>query len=111
MTLTHYYTTHATEFYASTVEVDMAPLHRRFLARLPAGAAVLDAGCGSGRDARAFAGQGCRVSAFDASPELAALASRHCGFEVAVRRFEDVDEVACFDGIWCCASLLHVPEA
>ena len=26
-----------------------------------------------------------------------------------MRRFEDVDEVAQFDGIWCCASLLHVP--
>jgi hypothetical protein len=26
-----------------------------------------------------------------------------------VRRFEDVDEVEAFDGIWCCASLLHVP--
>ncbi|EIM31451.1 DNA/RNA helicase, superfamily II [Leptothrix ochracea L12] len=107
----HFYNRHAVEFFGSTVGVDMAPLHARFLAGLPAGAAVLDAGCGSGRDARAFAERGYRVSAFDASPALAALASKHCGFPVAVRRFEDVEDIACFDGIWCCASLLHVAQA
>ena len=42
---------------------------------------------------------------------MARLAGAHCGFDVAVRRFEEVDELAQFDGIWCCASLLHVPLA
>jgi SAM-dependent methyltransferase len=107
----HYYTQHAAEFFHSTVGVDMAPIRQRFLARLPPGGHILDAGCGSGRDARAFAEAGFQVTAFDASAELARLASAHCGFEVAQRRFEDVDEVAQFDGIWCCASLLHVPLA
>lgn len=107
----HYYNEKAAEFFSSTVGVDMTPLHERFLAGLPAGAAILDAGCGSGRDARIFADRGYRISAFDASPVLAELASTHCGFEVTVRRFEEVEDVACFDGIWCCASLLHVAEA
>ena len=107
----HYYTQHAAEFFHSTVGVDMAPIRQRFIARLPPGGHILDAGCGSGRDARAFAEAGFRVTAFDASAELARLASAHCGFAVAQRRFEDVDEVAQFDGIWCCASLLHVPLA
>jgi HKD family nuclease len=106
-----YYEQFAAEFFGSTVGVDMAPIHQRFLAQLPPGAHILDAGCGSGRDARAFAEAGFQVTAFDASAELARLASAHCGFEVAVRRFEDVDEVETFDGIWCCASLLHVPLA
>lgn len=104
-----YYEEHAAEFFGSTVGVDMTPVHQRFLAKLPPGAKILDAGCGSGRDAKAFAESGYQVSAFDASAKLAKLASDHCGFGVAVRRFEDVDEVAQFDGIWCCASLLHVP--
>lgn len=104
-----YYERFAAEFFGSTVGLNMGPLHARFLSRLEPGAHVLDAGCGSGRDARAFAQAGFRVDAFDASEKLARLASDHCGFEVAVRRFEDVDEVAQFDGIWCCASLLHVP--
>ena len=104
-----YYEQFAAEFFGSTVGVDMAPIHQRFLARLAPRAHILDAGCGSGRDAKAFAEAGFQVTAFDASAELARLASTHCGFKVAVRRFEDVDDVEAFDGIWCCASLLHVP--
>lgn len=100
----------APAFFAATVGVDMAPLHARFVAGLTPGAHVLDAGCGSGRDARAFSGMGFRVTAFDASAALARLASAHCGFEVAHRRFEDVEESGVYDGIWCCASLLHVPR-
>jgi HKD family nuclease len=104
-----YYKQFAAEFFRSTVGVDMSAIYQRFLARLKPGAHILDAGCGSGRDAKAFAAVGFRVTAFDASPDLARLASDHCGFEVAVRRFEDIAEVEAFDGIWCCASLLHVP--
>jgi superfamily II DNA or RNA helicase/SAM-dependent methyltransferase len=106
-----YYRQFAAEFFESTVGVDMSPIRERFAALLAAGARVLDAGCGSGRDAKAFAQQGFRVSAFDASPELAARASAHCGFAVNVRTFQDVDEVNAYDGIWCCASLLHVAPA
>jgi superfamily II DNA or RNA helicase/SOS-response transcriptional repressor LexA len=106
-----YYRQFADEFFDSTVGVDMSPIRERFAALLVAGARVLDAGCGSGRDAKAFAQDGFRVSAFDASPELASRASTHCGFAVEVRSFRDVDEVNAYDGIWCCASLLHVaPE-
>lgn len=106
-----YYVQFAAEFFSSTVGVDMAPIRQRFLAQLAPRAHILDAGCGSGRDARAFAEAGFQVTAFDASAALARLASEHCGFEVTARRFEDVDEVAQYDGIWCCASLLHVPLA
>lgn len=45
----------------------MSPLYRRFFDRLPDGAHILDAGCGSGRDATAFATKGFRVTALDAS--------------------------------------------
>jgi 2-polyprenyl-3-methyl-5-hydroxy-6-metoxy-1,4-benzoquinol methylase len=106
-----YYRQFADEFFDSTVGVDMSPIRERFAALLVAGARVLDAGCGSGRDAKAFAQDGFRVSAFDASPELASRASTHCGFAVEVRSFRDVDEVNAYDGIWCCASLLHLPLA
>jgi superfamily II DNA or RNA helicase/HKD family nuclease/SOS-response transcriptional repressor LexA len=106
-----YYNRFAAEFFSSTVGVDMTPIHQRFLAGLQPQAHILDAGCGSGRDAKAFADAGFPVSAFDASEQLAKLASAYCGFDVAVRRFEDVHETAQYDGIWCCASLLHVPAA
>lgn len=96
----------AAEFFASTVAVDMTPIHKRFLAGLRPPASILDAGYGSGRDARAFFEAGFRVNAFDASAALAKLASAHCGFDVAVRQFDDVTGTAQYDGIWCCASLL-----
>jgi hypothetical protein len=47
----NYYKQHATSFFDETVGVDMTPLYGRFLPMLPDEAAILDAGCGSGRDA------------------------------------------------------------
>lgn len=106
-----YYNERAEQFFNSTLLVDMSPIYARFLDGLESGAHILDGGCGSGRDARAFSDRGYAVSAFDASVELAKRASEHCGFGVEVRRFEEVDEIAQYDAIWCCASLLHVPQA
>jgi SAM-dependent methyltransferase len=105
-----YYQQHARLFIADTVEVDMTPLYRRFLPRLPAQGCVLDAGCGSGRDAKAFVDLGHQVTAFDASPALIALAERHLGQPVHCLRFQDIAWQEQFDGIWACASLLHVPS-
>ncbi|NCC37000.1 MAG: class I SAM-dependent methyltransferase, partial [Chloroflexia bacterium] len=64
---------------------------------------------GSGRDALAFRRLGYDVTAFEASPTLARMASEHCGLPVEVRRFQEIAWEDRFDGIWACASLLHVP--
>ncbi|NCA71921.1 MAG: class I SAM-dependent methyltransferase [Sphingobacteriia bacterium] len=106
-----YYEDHAQSFFAETVEVDMAPLYARFLARVPPGGQILDAGCGSGRDALAFRRLGYAVTAFEASPALARMASDYCGLPVEVQRFQEIEWEDRFDGIWACASLLHVPLA
>lgn len=105
-----YYNQNADQFFDDTVGVDMSPVYTRFLSRLPEGGHILDAGCGSGRDAKAFKELGYQVSAFDASPELARRATDHTGISVAVRQFADITEELAYDGIWACASLLHVPE-
>ncbi|VFS70651.1 Uncharacterised protein [Kluyvera cryocrescens] len=39
---------------------------------------------------------------------MAILASQHTGLAVKQMTFSDVDAVARYEGIWCCASLLHV---
>jgi superfamily II DNA or RNA helicase/SAM-dependent methyltransferase/SOS-response transcriptional repressor LexA len=103
-----YYDQNAGDFFRATANVDLSELYEPFLRSLRPGAHILDAGCGSGRDSRAFHTRGFTVTAFDASPELASLASAHCGFEVQVGTFADVRELERYDGIWCCASLLHV---
>jgi SAM-dependent methyltransferase len=106
-----YYQHNAQRFFNDTVAVDMESLYRPFTTQLPPGSRVLDAGCGSGRDALAFRGMGYRVDAFDASPNLAALARAHSGLPVREMRFQDLEAQECYEGIWCCASLLHVARA
>lgn len=110
MTL-EYYQHHADDFFNSTVNVDMGPLYTPFLERILQGGLILDAGCGSGRDSKAFLQQGYQVEAFDATAEMAKLASQHTGLSVKQKTFSDVDAVNRYDGIWCCASLLHVSAA
>ena len=110
-TTTGYYSENAPVFFADTVAVAMDPLYARFLPHIPPGGHILDAGCGSGRDTLAFLERGYRVTAFDASPSLASLAERHTGQPVRVLRLQDLEWSQTFDGIWACASLLHVPAA
>ncbi len=104
-----YYQDNAQTFFDGTVNVDMSSLYETFTKHLAPGARVLDAGCGSGRDAKAFLEMGYQVEAFDASPAMVELASEHTGLPVQLMTFADVDWKEEFDGIWCCASLLHVP--
>ncbi|MBK1621447.1 SAM-dependent methyltransferase [Lamprobacter modestohalophilus] len=106
-----YYDSEAQLFFAATVDVDMSSLYEPFWRELAEGAAILDAGCGSGRDARVFHERGYAVTAMEPSPVLAALAEAHCRLPVEIRRFQEIDWRGRFDGIWACASLLHVPLA
>lgn len=107
--LVAYYNKHAQAFLDETLHVDMSALYDAFLPHLPENAHILDAGCGSGRDSREFLARGYRVTAFDASEKLAGLASRAISHPVAVRTFDQVSEYQAYDGIWACASLLHLP--
>jgi len=110
-TTLNYYNQNAQTFSDSTLNVDMSALYREFLPYVVQNGHVLDAGCGSARDATYFKSQGFSVSAFDASPALAKLASNYLQQPVAVKTFQELECVNKYDGIWCCASLLHVPKA
>ncbi len=111
MSTVAFYDEHADEFYASTVGADMGALYDAFLPLLPDGARILDAGCGSGRDSRAFLERGYAVTAFDASNEMVARASALLGRPVRRLTFQAMDYAGAFEGVWACASLLHVPRA
>lgn len=78
----NYYNQNAEIFFGSTVSVDMSSLHDKFLAQIALGGNLLDAGCGSGRDAKAFLQRGYSVIAFDGSAEMVRLASEHTGLPV-----------------------------
>jgi ubiquinone/menaquinone biosynthesis C-methylase UbiE len=84
-----------------------------FIGELLKGAYVLDAGCGSGRDANILSEQGLRVVGFDLSVGL---------LKVAKQKYPDIDFVegdlrslpfgdSSFDGVWSNTSLLHLETA
>lgn len=106
-----FYEQNAEDFFNRSVDADMSVGHQEFVTRLPAGGRVLDAGCGSGRDALAFSRMGFEVTAMEASPRLAELARVHTGLPVEVMTFDDIVWRERFDGVWACASLLHVARA
>lgn len=107
-----YYQKHAREFIAATQDVDMSDLRMRFIEALPAPSAgtarILDAGSGAGRDAQAFSIAGYQVEAFDAVPAMAEATRKHADVRTRQIRFEDFAWDHPFEGIWACASLLHV---
>lgn len=104
-----HYNQNARNFFEGTIKVDVSHLREWFLQYVPDGGTILDAGCGSGRDSMAFAGAGYRVEAFDASCELVKLARQHYKIPVEEKTFQELNEKERYDGIWACASLLHVP--
>src|SRR6478672_8558352 len=106
-----YYNANADGFRERTKGFVLTLQYDAFFARLPAGAHILDAGCGPGRDAKCFLSRGCRVTAVDASPAMVELATRATGLTVRVRPFQQIEFDNEFDGIWAMASLLHVPNA
>ena len=106
-----YYNNNAQIFSDSTLNVDMSALYAEFLPHVKQHGHILDAGCGSARDAAYFKNQGFTVSAFDASPVLAKLASNYLQQPVEIKTFQELECVNKYEGIWCCASLLHVPKA
>ena len=105
-----YYDQNAESFIEGTIHADMKDCRERFLRFIKPGGKLLDAGCGSGRDSLAFLQEGYEVDAFDASEELCRRASELLGIPVECRTFEELTGSEEYDGIWACASLLHVRE-
>lgn len=103
-----YYERYANAYYENTVEWSMEEVLSRFIELLPENAEVLDLGCGSGRDTVALEDAGCYVTPMDGSMEMCRLAEIQTDKEVLHMTFAEMDFDEVFDGIWACASLLHV---
>jgi cyclopropane fatty-acyl-phospholipid synthase-like methyltransferase len=61
-----------------------AAFQRAVLSLVRPGGTILDFGAGSGIDAKHYAGQGRRVIAYDASPDMRGYAAEYCGRRVTV---------------------------
>lgn len=105
-----YYNQNAAQFYTGTVSVDFTATRQRFLSYIPNPAVILDFGCGSGRDTKAFLEQGYQVEAIDGSEELCKLATQYTGIQVRHMLFQELSTKEKYDGIWACSSILHLPK-
>lgn len=103
-----YYDKNMERFIADTIHADMRVNYSHFLPGLPCPARILDFGCGSGRDTGYFKEQGYMVEAIDGSKELCRAASCYTGIKVRQMHFQDLRDREAYDGIWACASILHL---
>lgn len=106
-----YYDRNAAAYAGKTSDLDLSRFYDRFVEHIRVGGHILDAGCGPGRDSRAFRDRfGFQVTAIDASPAMVREAWSR-GVPARVLSFQELGATEAFDGIWACASLLHVSRA
>ena len=105
-----YYNENAQSFASGTVSVKFTEVQDKFLEKLNSDAYILDFGCGAGRDTKYFLSRGYQVDAVDGSEQLCRIASEYTGIKVRQMLFQELDEKEKYDGIWACASILHLPK-
>ena len=103
-----YYKEHAKEFIKDTFDCDMSEQYRFFEKYLNGKGTILDIGFGSGRDSLYFQSKGYDVYAIDPEDEFVKHGIKLGLKNVYQMKAEDINYVDKFDGIWACASLLHV---
>lgn len=104
----NYYNQNSKEYFEITKNLKTTEIYEVFLDNIKPSSKILDLGCGSGRDSLYFKSIGHDVTSVDGSIELAKEAEKLIGQEVIVSTFEELKLKEKFDGIWACASLLHV---
>lgn len=104
-----YYNKNVELFVSSTKDVEFNKMQNMLLKYLKKGDYILDLGCGSGRDSKAFLEKGFKVVSVDGSEKLCNIASSYIGQEVIFTTFQNFKSDIKFNGIWACASLLHLP--
>lgn len=103
-----YYNENVDKFVNDTQDVVFCATQDLFLSYLNEGDSILDFGCGSGRDTKYFLSKGYKVDATDGSEEICKVASDYTGINVKCLLFNKLDEIDKYDGIWACASILHL---
>lgn len=103
----NYYDTNAKEYIENTINCDMSFHYQKFLKYLPKTGKILDVGFGSGRDMIYFKSLGYDVEGIDTSNEFIKN-MKIKGFKVSLLSVIKMNCSNRYDGIWACASLLHV---
>ena len=105
-----YYNRDSQSYFKETAYIDLEDIYQKFREHIPYGGMILDAGCGVGRDTRFFIKKGYRVISFDASLEMVKLCRQYPFAYCLHKSFNEIEFREEFDGIWACASLIHLPR-
>lgn len=105
--MSNYYDVNAKEYIESTINCDMSIHYEKFLKYLPKTGKILDVGFGSGRDMIYFKSLGYEVEGIDTSVEFVNN-MKEKEFNVRLESACELNYSAEYDGIWACASLLHI---
>lgn len=84
-----YYNKNVELFVSSTKDVEFNKMQNMLLKYLKKGDYILDLGCGSGRDSKAFLEKGFKVVSVDGSEKLCNIASSYIGQEVIFTTFQN----------------------
>ena len=105
-----YYEINAKQYVEATFSADMSEQYQRFLPLLKEGATILDIGSGSGRDACYFQKMGYQVTALEPSTHLCEEIQKVFSGTIIHSDIQHYQPEQQFDGIWACASFLHLQE-
>lgn len=105
-----YYEINAKQYAEETFSADMSEQYKRFLPLLRGRTRILDVGSGSGRDACYFQKHGYQVTALEPSKNLCREIRKVFSGEIVCSDIQSYQPDNKFDGIWACASFLHLRE-
>jgi ubiquinone/menaquinone biosynthesis C-methylase UbiE len=95
----------------TSLDGDLLTLAQKLALHVGQNGSILDIGCGTGRDMAFFESQGIAVSGLDLSAGMLAFARQKVKGGLALMNMCQIGfRKAFFDGVWSCASLLHVPK-
>ena len=103
-----YYEINAKQYAKETFSTDMSEQYTRFLPLLGEQARILDVGSGSGRDACYFQKKGYQVTALEPSKNLCREIWKVFSGEIVCSDIQSYQPDQRYDGIWACASFLHL---
>jgi ubiquinone/menaquinone biosynthesis C-methylase UbiE len=89
----------------------LLPLAGRLVLHVGSGGHLIDVGCGTGRDMAWFETRALSVTGIDLSTGMLSYArGKVSGNLLIMNMCRLAFRNDCFDGAWCCASILHVPK-
>lgn len=102
----------AEDYYKTHFDINKIKNIANFFIKNLKGQKILDIGCGPGRDAKYFSEHNLEVTGIDLTSNFVKMASKNVPnakfIQMDMRNLNFPENT--FDGIWACASFLHVPK-